>query len=438
MSLRLRRRSVRAVLPAVGLVLALSCAPLVATADTDLVIGGTAVVAYANGDHVRLRAAPGSDAAILTEVAEGSTVTVHDGLLAAADGSLWYQVEANGVVGYMVADYLANSTGLLAATAGEAMTTDEVNVRTGPSTADPILATVGPGEWFTLTGENINGWLSVNYGDYTGYIYGAFLTQDGETPLDGSPAPGDGESETPGETGTRYTNDSVNLRAGAGLDQDVITVLAAGTEVWLTGNQANGFAEVSSGAGDGWVSVEYLSVNAPAAPPEEVPAPSGGGIIWPVGGEWEILQGYNGSSHYDAGLWQYGDSLDLVRTDGSTAGQPVYSPVNGTIRWFDPATGGIAIDMDNGYAIAMFHAYYDGSLSEGQAVSQGQYLGTIAPAYEAAAGGTPHLHIALWATSDGGNWDRTSVPFTGANAISGWEFANTGVPFEHTGTVFYP
>ena len=26
----------------------------------------------------------------------------------------------------------------------------------------------------------------------------------------------------------------------------------------------------------------------------------------------------------------------------STAGQPIYSPVSGTIRWFDPSTGGIA------------------------------------------------------------------------------------------------
>jgi uncharacterized protein YgiM (DUF1202 family) len=441
MTLRLPMRHVRFTLPAAGVLLGMTIAPLGVSADTDLQIGGNAVIAYANGDNVRVRATPGYDGGILSEIAEGSTVRVVDGLYTAGDGSVWYQVEANGVAGYVVSDFLANSGGMLSATSGDAMTNDTVNIRSGPSAADPILATANPGQWFTLTGENINGWLSINYGDYTGYIYGAFLTQDGsgvgvEVPADPAPAPA-----PTGETGTRYTNDSVNLRAGAGLDQGVITILPAGVEVWLTGVQQNGFAQVSSGSGDGWIAVEYLSAEAPAAPADPAPAAPapGGGIIWPVsGGEWSILQGYNGSSHYDSGLWQYGDSLDLVRTDGSTGGQPIYSPVNGTIRWFDPSTGGIAIDMGNGYAFAMFHAYYDGGLSEGQAISQGQYLGTISPDGEGANGGTAHLHIALWSTSDGGNWDRTSQPFVGANAISGWEFYNSGVAFEHTGTVFYP
>jgi murein DD-endopeptidase MepM/ murein hydrolase activator NlpD len=233
----------------------------------------------------------------------------------------------------------------------------------------------------------------------------------------------------------------VNLRAAASTDSAVLGVLPAGVELWITGQIVNGFAEVSGDAGAGWVSTQYLTSEAPVAPTAPAaPAPSGSGlVVWPVsGGEWSFLQGYNGSSHYDSGLWQYGDSIDLVRTDGSTAGQPIYSPVSGTIRWFDPSTGGISIDMGNGYAFAMFHAYYDGSLQEGDFISQGQYIGTIAPAYEAAAGSNPHLHIAVWATSDGGNWSRESVPFTGALALSGNEFYNTGVSFEHTGTVFYP
>ena len=47
-------------------------APCAARADTDLTIGGTAVVSYANGDDVRLRAAPGLDGAIVGLVPEGS------------------------------------------------------------------------------------------------------------------------------------------------------------------------------------------------------------------------------------------------------------------------------------------------------------------------------------------------------------------------------
>ena len=259
------------------------------------------------------------------------------------------------------------------------------------------------------------------------YIYSAFLTQDGDAVTNDSPAPG--------ATGTRYTLDAVNLRSGASLGDGVIAVVPVGNQVWLTGGVANGFAEVESDFGTGWVSAEYLGVDAPTT----APVAASSLIVWPVtGGEWSFLQGYNGSSHYDAGLWQYGNSIDLMRTDGSTDGQPIYSPVNGTVTWFDPATGGISIDMGNGYAFAMFHAYYDSSLKEGDAVSQGQYIGTIAPAGEGASGSTAHLHISVWATDDGGNWSRQSVPFTGSLAISGNEYFNSGVGYEHTGTVINP
>ena len=77
-------------------------------------------------------------------------------------------------------------------------------------------------------------------------------------------------------------------------------------------------------------------------------------------------------------------------------------------------------------------------VTEGQTLTQGQYIGTVAPDGEASNGGIAHPHLSLWSTSDGGNWDRTSEPFVGAFAMSGMEFYNSGVAFEHTGTVFYP
>ena len=445
MTLRTRTRHVRSVIPAIALSLAAMFAPLSASADTDLVLGGSAVVAWANGDNVNVRAEANASAEIWGEVPEGSAVEVLDGPYWSDDGSAWYYVRSGGVEGFMTAEFLTDDYAVGAST-GSAVTLDYVNVRSGPSTADPILATLATGEWVELYGESSNGFIALYSGDYVGWVHASFLSQDGQVAMDGSVStPETPESESPTEwveAGTRYTNDSVNLRSSANLDSAVVTILPAGAQLWITGNITNGFAETESDYGYGWVSVEYLGSEAPAAPADEAPAapaPSGSTIAWPVsGGEWEFLQGYNGSSHYDSGLWQYGNSIDLIRTDGSTAGQPVYSPVSGTIRWFDPSTGGISIDMGNGYAFAMFHAYYDGSLSEGDYVTQGQYLGTIAPAYEASAGSTPHLHISVWATSDGGNWSRQSVPFTGALAIAGSEFYNSGAAFEHTGTVVYP
>jgi uncharacterized protein YgiM (DUF1202 family) len=428
------------------LCIAVVCAPLSVSADTDLALGSSAVVAWANGDSVNVRAEPSASAEIRGEVPEGSSVDVLDGPYWSEEGTGWYYVRSGGVEGFMTAEFLTDDLAVGAST-GSAVALDYVNVRSGPSTADPILSTIEADEWVTLYGDAANGFVAIYSGDYVGWVHASYLSQDGSTSMDGSiatpgtPSAPDSEAATEQvDPGTRYTNDSVNLRSEASLESAVVTVLPADVELWITGNITNGLAETESDYGYGWVAVQYLTSEAPAAPapaPAEeapaAPAPSGSLISWPVsGGEWSFLQGY------DSGLWQYGDSIDLVRTDGSTAGQPIYSPVNGTIRWFDPATGGVSIDMGNGYAFAMFHAYYDGSLQEGDTVAQGQYLGTIAPAYEAAAGSTPHLHIAVWATSDGGNWSRESVPFTGALALAGSEFYNSGVAFEHTGTVIYP
>ena len=154
-----------------------------------------------------------------------------------------------------------------------------------------------------------------------------------------------------------------------------------------------------------------------------------------AGSTWRVLQGYNGSSHQNnSSTWQYYYSLDLVRADGNTAGQRVLSPVDGTIRWIDESSGGMSINLGDGYAFAYFHTRIDPSCREGKTVRQGQFLGTVAPAGEAGAGGTPHIHVTLWTTNDGGNWDRHAVPFTGDHRLDGYNFPDLGGSNQHRNT----
>ena len=47
-------------------------------------------------------------------------------------------------------------------------------------------------------------------------------------------------------------------------------------------------------------------------------------------------------------------------------------------------------------------------------------------------------YIAVWATSDGGNWSRESIPFEGVAAISGQDFPNDGSSLQWTGTIIRP
>ncbi|MGH2551493.1 MAG: SH3 domain-containing protein, partial [Thermomicrobiales bacterium] len=252
-----RARSVISIFAATTLVVSALSIPQSANADTDLNVGGTAVIAYANGDSVRLRDNMSLDGNVIDEFAEGTAVDVIDGPGSSdSDGSLWYRVSVDGQRGYINAEFLANSSGLLSSTSGTAYAIDSLNVRGGPSTADDVVETIGDGDAVTLTGDIDNGWLSVDVDGTDGWVYGAFLTQDGSSSSSG----GDSFSGS----GTMYTSDILNLRSGPALDRTVRDELPTGTTVFLTGSVENGFAEVSTDDhGDGWVFTTYLSDSQP-------------------------------------------------------------------------------------------------------------------------------------------------------------------------------
>lgn len=147
----------------------------------------------------------------------------------------------------------------------DAMATEQVYIRQGPSTADPILASLYEGDWVTLTGYTENGFYEVYWGDYVAYVYADYLSTSGAA----EPA----AAAATGATGTAYTWDSVNLRSGASTDTGVVAVLPAGTEISLTGNVSGGFAEADTGYGFGWIYTDYISDSAPAAPAAVEEAP---------------------------------------------------------------------------------------------------------------------------------------------------------------------
>ncbi|HYH13085.1 MAG TPA: SH3 domain-containing protein, partial [Thermomicrobiales bacterium] len=422
---RRRGEGVRTALIAVSLGLSALLSPTSTLADTDLTIGGEAVVAYAQGDNVRVRTGASYGSDLVTSVAEGTTVSVLDGPFADDEGNLWYQVSVDGATGYMVSDYLADSGSIHVASSGGATANDNVHLRSGPGLGYASIGKIPAGDSVTIAGESIDGWLRVTWNGLEGWAYGAFF---GGADVPDVPAPepapepqAEPESEVQWiEAGTRYTNDTVNFRAEPSLDSIVHEVLPAGVTVELTGRSVDGFAEGTANGYSGWVSLDFLSWEPPVidipdldipdvpeeeAPQEEAaPEPSGSSIIWPMrGGEWYIGQGYNGSSHHNGGdLWQYQYSFDLARTDENTGGEATYSPVNGTVRWLDPSTGGISIDIGGGLAVALFHIDIDPSISPGDWLSQGEYIGVVSHPGGGGNGGWSHIHLTVWATDDGG------------------------------------
>jgi uncharacterized protein YgiM (DUF1202 family) len=364
--------------------------------------------------------------------------------------------------------------GDLSAVPGEtAYATDVVNLRAGPSESSEVLRVLPLGGPATITGAPSNGWTPVWYNGTAGYISADLLSAFTTTPqttaapvslaqqtapvaaplVAADPAVESGSGEL-----AATTLSDVNLRGAPETTAPIMGAIPAGETLTTLAGPEQGFYQVQYGQQIGWVSAEYLQVSAAYLQQDnrndgsrqegkvEGSAPAAnaelgaGGIIWPVsGGEWTIMQGYHGSSHQNQdGLYQYEYSLDLARVDGNTAGQPVYSPVNGVVRWTDPGTGGISIDIGNGHAVALFHVTFNGGLEAGTPVQQGQVLGTISGPGGPGFMGTPHVHFTLWSTSDNGNWDRHAVPFTGQYAISGMDFPDSGGGNTYRGTQFSP
>jgi uncharacterized protein YraI len=363
--------------------------------------------------------------------------------------------------------------GDLSAVPGEtAYATDVVNLRAGPSESSEVLRVLPLGGPVTITGAPAEGWTPVWYNGTAGYISADLLSASTTTPSttaapvslaqEAAPAAAPLVADPAAESGSgelaATTLSDVNLRGAPEMTAPVIGAIPAGATLTALAGPEQGFYQIQHGELIGWVSADYLQVSATYLQRSnrndsnrqegkvEGSAPAGnvelgaGGIIWPVsGGQWTIMQGYHGSSHQNQdSLWQYEYSLDLARVDGNTAGQPVYSPVNGVVRWTDPGTGGISIDIGNGHAVAMFHVTFMGGLEAGTPVQQGQYLGEISGPGGPGYMGTPHLHFTLWASSDNGNWDRQAVPFTGQYAISGMDFPDTGGGNAHRGVQFSP
>jgi murein DD-endopeptidase MepM/ murein hydrolase activator NlpD len=372
-------------------------------------VAGPAIIASA-GEPVLLRESPGFDAAVVMPLGDGSELDVAGAAMAAGDGSLWLPVVAYGQSGYVPAGYVTSA-------AGEWVPSEPAEpAALMPALPEPVAAP------------------------------------------DAAPM-----------TGAGATTTEANLRAGPGPEFEVLGILPPATAVSIDGVPENGYIPVSANGISGWVAVDLVAggtapgsaaplpapvtaedanpvpADVPAAEtvapaPAQAPAAASSestGIIWPfAGGEWKVVQGYNGGTHQNrGGFAQYHYSLDWARVDGNTAGQPVFAPVSGTVDWTDRGSGGVLIDAGNGYGVALFHVTLDGSAARGNSVSRGQPIGTISGPGGDGYMSMAHIEIAAWRLYDGGH---ESVPFVGPNAIAGMEFPDNGGANQHMGATVTP
>ncbi len=372
---------------------------------------------------LNLRSGPGLSFPVILVMPGGSSVTI--------TGSLqngYYPVRYGSTNGFASATYLriggtpSSPTPTATPPAIDTATVLEgLNLRSGPSTSFPVVAVMPAGVTVSITGPLQNGYYPVRYNGINGFAYATYLrltSQPTATPT------------TP-PTQTAWTTANVNLRSGAGINFGVILVVPIGAQVTVTGSVTNNYLSVIYSGTSGYISADYVTFDEPTTP-----VPGEGLLIWPVsGGTWEIIQGYNGGTH-NGSTYMY--SLDLQRTDGAqaTIGQRVYAPATGTVAW---TSGGLLINMNNGYGIALFHITLNSGISAGTQLTQGQDIGFISGPGGTGYQVTPHVDMTLWQLPNGGGTPRISTPYTGQFAISGREFPPGALAFNTWGgTIINP
>jgi len=148
-----------------------------------------------------------------------------------------------------VAVAIALMFGLLAPAAYAATTqmtaTENVNVRSGPSTSTKIVGGLYRGQIVTAV-SSAKGWTKIKFAGGRAYVASRYLAKGADLPPPSRVEAG----------AVKVTTTDVNLRKGPGLSYAVLSVLPGGTRVTTTGKTSKGYAQVISGSVTGWASTQ--------------------------------------------------------------------------------------------------------------------------------------------------------------------------------------
>lgn len=230
-----------------------------------LVPGGSVaqeVVTATTTDSLNMRTGPGLGNPVILVIPYGESVTVRGG-----EQNGFLPIRYAGRDGWSSKDYLALASRTSSVEVA-GVTTDALNLRSGPSSTSPVIVVIPSGADLVVTGESSNGYLAVTWSSFKGYAHGDWIRQGG-TPQPEQPT----VPQLP-VRGSAVTTAALNMRAGAGTSYSVLTVMPLGVTVSLTGQSANGFYGVTWNGKTGWGAAEYLRVSSGEPPAPTTPAPT--------------------------------------------------------------------------------------------------------------------------------------------------------------------
>lgn len=195
-----------------------------------------------NASVLNVRGGPGTDYDIVGKLDEGTKVAIYEQQM--IGNTAWGRIKS----GWICMDYIVLSNGEDKETSSTdsflaTVTSDNLNIRSGPGTTYDIVGHLGPGDKIQITeiyakgdklwGKTLKGWVSMSY-----------------VQMDGSTA---GVLNISGSITAR----ELTIRTGAGIDKEAIGTYKYGTKVVITalksvGHQPWGKTDL------GWICVDYF------------------------------------------------------------------------------------------------------------------------------------------------------------------------------------
>lgn len=167
------------------------------------------------GGSLNLRASCSTGSSALASIPNNTTLTVNT----VSGQNDWFQTSFNGTSGYVVAQYIAVTSGTGTCTVTTA--SDPLNIRKTPSTSATVIYTAAKGATLSLLdNSSVAGWFRVSSASGTGWGSSDYLTADGGSGGDYNyPIQAIVDTDKHGVGGT------LNMRAYASSNAEVVTTI---------------------------------------------------------------------------------------------------------------------------------------------------------------------------------------------------------------------
>lgn len=204
--------------------------------------------------NLNVRRGASTGYSIVTTLKNGTQVNV-----VAVSGS-WLKVNQNGVTGWVSSKYVTKNSSSSTSSGSESSatvqytgkTTANLNVRSGASVSASILTTLKKDSSVSVTGSNGN-WLQIKYKNGTAWVAKDYVSKSGSS--DSSQTATSAASKVLYQ---RVTTAKLNVRKSASVSSSILTTLAKGTTVDVTGTSGN-WLQIKYNGGTAYVSADYVA-----------------------------------------------------------------------------------------------------------------------------------------------------------------------------------